>query len=176
MLYEQVFTTCTTKELALASPYNLDIKQNRLHFKYHLKVMVIDNSSPTGNTTLLILTKAQIKQHDKTIKESFRLWPYIYSVREISFHNAIAQIWSSSDTLNIEHSHHFRPYTPVQVRLCKSCDVVKMRRTLYCLVSWTKTLAFLTSSRTLKLSAPNFEIWMKMNRFIMYSIRKTEEY
>ena len=61
----------------------------------------------------------------QTIKESFRLEPYLYLVIEVRFRNAIAQIRASSHTLAIERGRRTRPKSPIQELLCKSCGVIE---------------------------------------------------
>ena len=123
--HEQGFTTWMTKVLDLANDYNLDIKQNRHHFKYECKMVVIDRFISNWHNKLMntdINTGLRIYQ---TINKSFRLEPYLYLVREAPFHNAIAQIRASSYILAIERGRHTRPKTPIQEKLCKSCCVIE---------------------------------------------------
>ena len=124
-LHEQGFTTWMTKVLDLANDYNLDIKQNRHHFKYECKMVVIDRFISNWHNNLINTEINPGLRTYQTIKKSFRPEPYLYLVREAPFRNAIAQIRASSHTLAIERGRYTRPKTPIQERLCKSCGVIE---------------------------------------------------
>ena len=119
-LHEQGFTTWMTKVLDLANDYNLDLKQNRHHFEYECKMVVIDRFTSNWHNNLINTEINPGLRTYQTIKKSFRPEPYLYLVREARFRNAIAQIRASSHTLAIERGRYTRPKTPIKERLCKS--------------------------------------------------------
>ena len=114
-----------TKVLDLANDYNLDIKQNRHHFIYECKMVVIDRFITNRHNNLMNTEINPGLRTYETIKKSFRLEPYLYLVREAPFRNAIVQIRASSHTLAIERGRYTRPKTPIQERLGKSCGVIE---------------------------------------------------
>ena len=70
----------------------------------------------------------------QTIKESFRLEPYLYLVREVRFRNAIAQIRASSHTLAIERGRQTRPKRQFKKDFASRVVLLKTRRIFYSLV------------------------------------------
>ena len=98
-----------TKVLDLANDYNLDIKQNRHHFEYKCKILVVDRFNSNWHNNLINTEINPGLRTYQIIKKSFRLEPYLYLVGEAPFRNAIAQIRASSHTLAIERGRHTRP-------------------------------------------------------------------
>ena len=114
-----------TKVLDLANDYNLDIKQNRHHFKYECKMVVVDRFISNWQNNLINTEINPGLRTYQTIKKSFRMEPYLYLVREAPFRNAIAQIRASSHTLAMERGRHTRQKTPIKERLCKLYGVIE---------------------------------------------------
>ena len=70
----------------------------------------------------------------QTIKKSFRLEPYLYSVREVPFRSAIAQILASSLTLAECCRHPLDRKCQFKKDYASDVVLLKTRRILYYLV------------------------------------------
>ena len=77
-------------------------------------MVVVDRFIPNWHN---ILKNTEINQGLRiyqTIKNSFRLEPYLYLLREVPFRNAIAQVRATSHTLAIGGGRHTRPKTLIK--------------------------------------------------------------
>ena len=60
-----------------------------------------------------------------TFKSSFVYEPYLLSVKNHKYRNAITRLRTSSHRLEIEIGRHHKPKIPVKDRLCHMCGVVE---------------------------------------------------
>ena len=59
------------------------------------------------------------------IKQDFRLEPYLTSVKDFRYINAITKLRASSHNLEIERGRHTIPKTPEHQRVCNYCGDIE---------------------------------------------------
>ena len=130
------YNTWVSKVRELARVYNLDISSfdfsNRT--KNLIKKTVKQKFILDWKTKLSRIDKYPILRTYSLFKFDFSIEPYLIHVRNSKFRNAMAKFRSSSHTLEIEKGRHMKPKTPLELRLCKECNVLEneIHFLLYC--------------------------------------------
>ena len=124
-LHEQGFTNWITKALELAKTYDIDIKRAKPCFidvcKYWIKERFINEWRMSIQNTAL----NPILRTYSVLKTRFGTEPYLRSVKDIKCRVAISKLCVSSQALEIERGRYTSPITPVNKRLCHTCQKVE---------------------------------------------------
>ena len=120
------FGTWVTSVYELLRNLNFDLDINLEHnfdsyCKQHIRNNFINNWSEAIRD---VSHHPKLRTYSR-FKTSFNQEPYLDSVKELKYRNAIAKIRTSSHTLAIEKGRFTHPKTPVNQRLCMYCDSIE---------------------------------------------------
>ena len=71
------------------------------------------------------IDKNPILRNYKTYKSEFGIEPYLYLISNLRYRNALTNLRTSSDPLEIERGRYAIPKNPVCDRLCRTCNVTE---------------------------------------------------
>ena len=124
-LHELGFHTWYSENIKLAETYGLDIEGEYATFKHVCKNAVTNSFLSSWHANLNDLDTNPILRLYTVIKYNYAIEPYLYLVNERKYRRAIAQIRSSSHTLQIERGRHTKPKTPRADRICSYCNIIE---------------------------------------------------
>ena len=118
-LHHLGFRTWYGRVWELARNYGLDLAQDLQ--KSHIQETLINSFKQKWASDINDISMHPLLQTYRLIKIAFKLEPYLSTVSNYRYRNALTRLRTSSHTLQIERGRHTRPITPVNKRLCANC-------------------------------------------------------
>ena len=109
----------------LADDSQMNLSQDPAKFHHNCKIVVRTNYIKQREANMADLDRNPILRTYRYIKWSFKIEPYLYSVKDNRYRHAIAQPRTTSHMLHIERGRYIKPRTPVNERLCTLCNCVE---------------------------------------------------
>lgn len=121
------YNSWSSKVYELAKMYNLDIESYDFSNKNKcfIKERVSNKFITDWKNKLYDTDKYPILRTYSLFKHDFKLEPYIFHIKNSKFRNAMIRFRASSHDLEIEKGRHMHPNTPLDKRLCKTCNVIE---------------------------------------------------
>ena len=105
--------------------FDIETHLNLQNFYSHCKQYITIKFIEDWHNSITNVDKHPKLRTYSRFKTSFYPEPYLNSVKELKYRNAISKIRTSSHTLAIERGRYTRPKTPIEQRLCEFCDVIE---------------------------------------------------
>ena len=119
------FNTWITNAFKIVKLYDVDVSLNITDFKSLCSARVKEHFVRNWQNELSNIVSNPILRTYNTFKMSFSCEPYLISVKDYKYRNAITRLRTSSHDLAIETGRHQKPKIIVQDRLCRICNVVE---------------------------------------------------
>ena len=105
--------------------HDLDLDLSPNDFKRACKTKLMETFVNQWHGDICDIAAHPILRTYNTFKSSFVYEPYLLSVKNHKYRNAITRLRTSSHRLEIEIGRHHKPKIPVKDRLCHMCGVVE---------------------------------------------------
>ena len=105
--------------------HDLDLDLSPNDFKRACKTKLMETCVNQRHGDICDVAAHPILRTYNTFKSSFVYEPYLLSVKNHKYRNAITRLRTSSHRLEIEIGRHHKPKIPVKDRLCHMCGVVE---------------------------------------------------
>ena len=93
--------------------------------KSEIKIAVLNTFKGQWYSNLNNVVLNPILRTYKYLKTEFRMEPHLNLVTDLRYRKAITKLRASSHTLEIERGRYTHPKTPLENRLCHTCNIIK---------------------------------------------------
>ena len=159
----------------LAHNNYVDITSDVKHFKIKCKQSVCDNFKSAWQLQMADIDKHPIIRLYRTFKSTFRPELYLKLVENIKYRRSISQLRTSSHMLEIERGRHTKPKTPIEKRVCCTCNVIEDERhfLLHCKINYTERMQLY---QKIVLNYPEFSTLNDNDKFNFFLNNECKQY
>ena len=122
-LHNLGFNTWYGRVCELARQNGIDIEG--MPDKNEIKIAVLNTFKGQWYSNLNNVVLNPILRTYKYLKTEFRMEPHLKLVTDLRYRKAITKLRASSHILEIERGRYTRPKTPLENRLCHTCNIIE---------------------------------------------------